>query len=402
MRQLDLVTGGCGFVGRHLVASLLDRGHDLYIVDDLSTGQSPESFLPMRFVAERTADFGNKRRSYAAPDGQRVSFERADMLHALLEQLQLSAKEDAANAHEDDTRPGEKSPTRWPHFADAYHLASIVGGRHKIDGDPLHVSVDLAIDALFFRWVTQKKGRVGRVLYASSSAAYPIGLQAKDGHVALREDMLVMADGTLGQPDMTYGFSKMTGEYLAHLAASRYGIHVACVRPFSGYGEDQDTVYPVPAIAARVAGGEDPVTVWGTGEQGRDFVHIDDCIEAMLRAIERIGDGSAVNIGTGRLTTFLELAGLFLRLDGRPNTQVRPLVDKPVGVSSRYSDPAQMQARLDFFPQVTLEAGMARVLRAARARLAAKATASTGPRRLERSDRISTATDSSHNAGSAP
>src|SRR5262249_23155557 len=108
-----------------------------------------------------------------------------------------------------------------------------------------------------------------------------------DNSIALRED-LISFQGNIGKPDMTYGWSKLTGEYLATLAASRYGIHVACVRPFSGYGEDQDLSYPVPAIADRAAGRENPLTVWGTGKQARDFVYIDDCIEAMLVVIEKV------------------------------------------------------------------------------------------------------------------
>jgi nucleoside-diphosphate-sugar epimerase len=119
------------------------------------------------------------------------------------------------------------------------------------------------------------------------------------------------------------GNSKLTGEYLSRLTASHYGIKVACVRPFSRSGEDQDLTYPTPAIAFRVARGDDPVVVWGTGEQGRDFVHIEDCITAMMRAIDRIHDGSAVNISTGQLTTFLEVAAKFIQLAAGQNARPR-------------------------------------------------------------------------------
>ena len=206
------------------------------------------------------------------------------------------------------------------------------------------------------------------MLYASSSAAYPVNLQKSEGHVALKESMIDFSTGELGQPDMTYGWSKLTGEYLSRLAASQYGIHIACVRPFSGYGEDQDLTYPVPAIAFRVARGDDPVRVWGTGEQGRDFVHIEDCITAMIRAIDRIHDGSSVNIGTGKLTTFLEVARKFVKLDGR-DAGVRPLIGQPVGVQSRYCDPSRMQEVLDWTTEISMEDGFGRVLAAAHERV---------------------------------
>ena len=71
----------------------------------------------------------------------------------------------------------------------------------------------------------------------------------------------------------------------------------------------------VPAIALRVAARQNPVRVWGSGLQGRDFVHIDDCVEACVRACRRISDGSAVNIGTGELVSFRELAALMVELE---------------------------------------------------------------------------------------
>jgi nucleoside-diphosphate-sugar epimerase len=248
-----------------------------------------------------------------------------------------------------------------PAFDYIYALASVVGGRAKIDGDPIGVGIDLAIDSIFFLWMARNQEKIGKVLYASSSAAYPVNLQRREGHVALSESMIDFSTGELGQPDMTYGWSKLTGEYLSRLAASRYGISVACVRPFSGYGEDQDLTYPVPAIAVRVARGDDPVTVWGTGEQGRDFVHIEDCITAMLIAIERIHDGSAVNIGTGRLTSFLEVAATFVRLAGS-RAAVRPMLGQPVGVQARYCDPTRMEQLLGWKPVISLEEGFGRVL----------------------------------------
>jgi nucleoside-diphosphate-sugar epimerase len=263
---------------------------------------------------------------------------------------------------------GESIP-ELPSFDYIFALASVVGGRTKIDGDPIGVAVDLAIDSLFFLWLARNREKVGRVVYASSSAAYPITRQKSEGHVALEEGMIDFDNGELGQPDMTHGWSKLTGEYLSRLAAERYGLKIACVRPFSGYGEDQDLTYPVPAIAFRVARGDQPVTVWGTGRQGRDFVHIEDCITAMWLAVNRIEDGSAVNIGTGVLTSFREATELFLKLDGR-QAKVQPMSDKPVGVQSRYCDPFRMKALLGWEPEISLEKGFRRVLEAAQRRLA--------------------------------
>lgn len=96
-------------------------------------------------------------------------------------------------------------------FGDIYHYAAIVGGRAKIDGDPMMVALDLSIDAEFFYYITRHKP--DRVLYPSSSAAYPINLQTETGAIALAEHNIDF--NNMGQPDMTYGWSKLTGEYLA-------------------------------------------------------------------------------------------------------------------------------------------------------------------------------------------
>ena len=337
-----LVTGGCGFVGRHVVARLVRTGRSVWIIDDLSTGRAPANWLS----ALGLKPFGDGNQHFTHPNGASVTWVEGDLRQVL--------------------RAALHGEVRIPEFGEVFHLAAVVGGRLKIEGDPLSVATDLAIDAEFFNWAIA--ARPERILYASSSAAYPVDLQGENSHVALHEEMIDFTSGRLGAPDMTYGWAKLTGEYLARIAAETYRLKVACVRPFSGYGEDQDESYPIPAIAARAARREDPLTVWGTGQQGRDFVHIEDCVTVMLLALSIIHDGGAINIGSGRLTNFLEVAQLFADLAGyRP--EIRTQTDKPVGVQARYADTSQLRARLQWSPEISLEAGFARVLRAAEQRV---------------------------------
>lgn len=241
-------------------------------------------------------------------------------------------------------------------FDDVFHFAAIVGGRSVIDGDPIKIALDLAIDAEFFHWVTIHKP--ARVLYPSSSAAYPIELQSSINSVQLKESDINFDN--IGKPDMTYGWAKLTGEYLAQTTAIKYGIHVACIRPFSGYGEDQDLAYPIPALAHRVANKSNPIEVWGNGLQGRDFVHIDDVIDAILLALDKISDGSAVNIGSGTLTTFRSIIYLLSQIADY-NPTLKCLIDKPVGVHSRYANISRAQSLLGWQPKISLEEGLRRV-----------------------------------------
>lgn len=358
MRGPVLVTGGCGFVGRHIVSRLIQTNELVWIVDDLSTGQHPDQWLKN---ARRLPGSTEVRIAYEA-DKSLIVFVRADVRAFLREYFLPRASSLLGHLSES------------PRFSDVIHLASIVGGRVAIDRDPITVAADLAIDADLFVWAI--RARPGRILYTSSSAAYPIHLQEVNGAVPLRED-LIRFDGRLGQPDMTYGWSKLTGEYLARLTAQHYGLHVACVRPFSGYGEDQDGTYPIPAIAARAARREDPLVIWGSGKQGRDFVHIEDCVEAMARALHVIHDGTAVNIGSGQVTTFEEVAAMFAGLAGyRP--VIKPLLDMPTGVHRRYADPDLSQRLLNWRPKISLGEGLRRVFRAVSERLGSSTLAYRG------------------------
>lgn len=340
MGKTALVTGGAGFVGRHVTARLLQEGISVWIVDDLSSGQHPRQWLPPDFVLEEERTMLRWRKHE-----QLVVFIESDAILFFAQELGLLK--------------GAAQPL--PFFDYVFHYAAVVGGRAvKIAYDPLAIGVDLAIDSLFFRWLVQVREQVRRVLYASSSAAYPAHLQEYDRAVPLKEEH-VRFDAGLGMPDAIYGWSKLTGEYLARLAASHYGLQVACVRPFSGYGEDQDLNYPIPSIARRAALREDPLIVWGSGQQGRDFVHIDDAVEAMWRAIHEIADGGGVNIGSGKLMTFVEVAQLFADL-AHYRPQIKPLPDKPEGTPLRVSDATLMETTLGWRPQISLAEGLQRVL----------------------------------------
>lgn len=342
--KYHLVSGACGFVGRNLVKRLLKTTSDtLVIVDDLSVGTHPNTWLSeykSSFIKD--AEIINDRMIFLAKDFRSVLM----------------------NLIADENWFQKNYGLNITHFEDVFHFAAIVGGRAKIDGDPMMVALDLAIDAEFFYWVTRHKP--ARVMFPSSSAAYPVNLQGVNGAVALKESDIDFK--SMGQPDMTYGWSKLTGEYLAHIAAKYYDIKVSCVRPFSGYGEDQDLTYPVPAIAARAAKKENPFEVWGSGKQGRDFVHIDDCIDCILMAMENITDGSAINIGSGKLTSFLEIIDLFTDFAGY-KPQIKPLLDKPVGVHSRYSDMSFVNNTFNWKPKISIQEGMRRVYEASVARL---------------------------------
>ena len=112
-------------------------------------------------------------------------------------------------------------------------------------------------------WQSQQK-----TLCFSSSAAYPIKYQREGNYVLLREDMIGF-DEDIGMPDMSYGWAKLTCEYLARLAYEKHGLKSVCYRPFSGYGEDQDDSYPFPSICKRSARQQGSAKLLRSGAAGR-------------------------------------------------------------------------------------------------------------------------------------
>ena len=321
MRKI-LITGGAGFVGRHFVRHFLEAGDQVLIVDPvarLTGGIDPSDGWPLF----DPRDYSN--------------------FHFLKEDCR-----DFFNRVTDSD------------FDYVLHLAAMVGGRLMIEYNPLVVADDLSIDSAYWQWAARAKPQ--RTICFSSSAAYPIKFQREQDHVLLREDMIDFGDD-IGMPDLSYGWAKLTCEYLARVAYERYGLKSVSYRPFSGYGEDQDDTYPFPSICKRALlnRGASEITVWGSGTQMRDFIHIDDCVRGVIATMDRIDNGDALNLSTGVLTSFLTFAGFAARACGY-DPIVRGMSDKPVGVHARGGD-TRKQTKYRFTAEIPFEDGIARAIK---------------------------------------
>ena len=316
MRKI-LVTGGAGFVGRHFVKRFLDFGDEVHAVDivaPLTGGIDPKDGWPL----------------FNPLDYKNFHFHRED------------CRDYFSNVLDDD-------------FDYAFHLAAMVGGRLMIEQNPLAVADDLSIDAEYWQWAINAKPE--KTICFSSSAAYPIKFQRQNDYRLLKED-LISFECDLGMPDMSYGWAKLTHEYLGLLAYEKHGIRSVTYRPFSGYGEDQDDAYPFPSICKRAIAhrGESQLTVWGTGDQMRDFIHIEDCVDGVLQTMDKIDNGDALNLSTGIYTSFKELARQAAQACGY-DPEVIGLSDKPAGVFARAGDTAK-QERYGFRHTISLREGI--------------------------------------------
>jgi nucleoside-diphosphate-sugar epimerase len=315
-----LITGGLGFVGRHFALKFLETDdNQVTIVDNMYSGLR----LDLWYMQPRYVD-----------------------------NLTLV---------QDDLRHWIKNKRNIPsNFDLIIHCAAVVGGRLNIDGDPLVVATDLSIDAEFFNWVV-RGAFLPKVIYFSSSAAYATELQTKNCNCDLAEGLLSFDTSRIGMPDMTYGFAKLAGEYLARFAYQKYGLDVQIYRPFGGYGEDQSFDYPFPSIIRRVLRGENPITVWGSGKQERDFIHIDDIVDAVLHTMKVLKPGEVLNLGTGVGVSFKQLATIAHKILRPDELDFKVVNDplKPEGVFRRVADVHKLETL--YQPKVWLEQGIARV-----------------------------------------
>jgi nucleoside-diphosphate-sugar epimerase len=294
MRKI-LITGGAGFVGRRFCKRFLDAGDHVVCVDPVAPdtgGIHPDKGWPLY----QPCDYANFQ--FAQQDCRQWFKEHSDS-----------------------------------DFDYVLHLAAMVGGRAMIENKPLAVADDLAIDAEYWQWAERVHPK--KTVCFSSSAAYPINYQKEGDYRLLTEDM-IRFDGDLGMPDMSYGWAKLTCEYLARLAYEKHGLKSVCYRPFSGYGEDQDDTYPFPSICKRAMAnvGKDVLTVWGTGDQMRDFIHIEDCVDGVLTTMDKIDNADALNLSTGIYTSFKQFARIAAEECGY-KPEVVGLSDQPAGVFAR-------------------------------------------------------------------
>ncbi len=315
-----LITGGAGFVGRHFVKPLLDLGYEVHCVDNIIKGYGgidPKDGWPL----------------FEPRDYSNFKFYKED------------CRKYFKRVNDDD-------------FDYSFHLAAKVGGRLTIENDPLTVADNLSIDSEFWNWAKLTKPK--KTICFSSSAVYPIKYQRKEGY-KLKEDM-VSFHNEIMEPDSSYGWAKWMCEYLARLAYKKYGIKSVCYRPFSGYGEDQSNAYPFPNIckAALDHKIDRVISMPGGGEQIRDFIYIDDCVQGVLSTMAKIDNAEAVNLSTDVPTKLSDVARVAAQIcDYTP--RILSNNDVPIGVFARVGDNSKLKS-LGYEFKVSLELGIRKVL----------------------------------------
>ena len=299
-----LVTGGAGFIGSNLVRALKERGDDVRVLDNFSTGfRGNLDGVDVEIV-----------------EGELRSYER---VHNAVRGTEL-----------------------------VYHLGAL-GSVPRSVQDPLTsnaVNVDGTLNVL----LAGRDEGVKRVVFASSTSVY-----GTDPPLPTREDQRL-------DPISPYGVAKLAAErYCAAFTRVYEAFETVVLRYFNVYGPRQSPssqyAAVIPLFIAAIAAG-DPVTIYGDGKQSRDFTYVDDAVAATIRAGDAQGaSGQAFNVAGGKPESVNAVADTIGRLLGKP---VERRLEPPRAGDIRDSEADLTAARevLGYEPQVRLEEGLRRTI----------------------------------------
>ena len=307
-----LVTGGASFIGSHLVEQLVDRGADVRVADDLSSGETD---------------------NLAAVEDE-VEFYRGNLKHWRF----------ADEATEGIDR--------------LFHLAADHGGRGYISNYPANCATNMALDNIVFETAVQNG--VEKITFASSACTYPTDIQTE--RKRLQEDMVSFDERGGAYADESYGWAKLMGELSLNSFHEQYGVDASSVRIFTAYGPRENETHAIIALIAKAYAGQEPFQIWGDGEQTRNFAYVDDIVSALMLANEQITDATPVNAGISEYISINEVVEAIFDYMGEEPPEMNYMTDKPVGVRHRAADTTRAEELLGWEPEYTLREGLAETI----------------------------------------
>lgn len=317
-----LITGGCGFIGRALIGTLLrGGGHAIRVLDNLSVGT--------RADLRKVTDFA----------------EMTDI-------VKIGAWSDGVTLFEGDILDMEVVRKSVSGADIVVHLAADTGVGPSVE-DPISDCRTNVMGTLNLLEACRHAG-TGRFVFASSGA--PLGIQTPPLH----EEMAP-------HPASPYGASKLAGEGYCSAYYHCFGVETVVLRFGNVYGEGSGHKQSVVAKFIKQALARERLEIYGDGTQTRDFIHISDLIDAILRAstVPEVG-GETFQVATAQETTVSEMTKTLLAVmqeEGLPEpaTYFGPVRDGDV--MRNYSDTSKAREKLGWASQVSLENGLRRTIR---------------------------------------
>ena len=316
MKQI-LVTGGTGMIGSNLVKRLVADGTGkIRVADNLWRG----------------------RREYL------LSESGQPMIDMDRDFLEVDLRDPAACARAVEG------------IDEVYHLADVVAGIKYVFANQTQVFHDNAlIDTNVLKAATE--AGVKRLIYVGTACSYPQEKQTGvDAPPLVEEDILP------ANPESAYGWSKLMAELQTELYGRETKMQTSVLRLHNVYGTptdySADTSQVIPALIVKaIRYPAEPFVVWGSGNQGRSFIHVDDVVDGLLSMMESSLQNGPIQLGTDCCTTIRELAETVVRVSGK-DIQIRYDVSKPEGDKGRRADSSKAKRILCWEPRVSLEDGL--------------------------------------------
>jgi len=298
-----LVTGGAGFIGSHLVKSLVGKGWDVVVLDDFSSGKMKN--------LERLKGSGSLKTVKGDIRDRKVVGEVLDGVDAV------------------------------------FHLAAFVDPAGSVE-KPLETN-DINVNGTLNVLDGCVKNRVGKFIFVSSAGVYGDG-----NPLPLRETHDL-------RPVSPYTASKISGEYYCKMFFDCYGVSSVILRFFNVYGPGQGANQYAGVITKFVNSGlrGEPLTIYGDGTQTRDFINVEDVVAALLKALDFKSSRTEVfNVCTGKPVSINDLASLVREVLGK-NLEVVHVEPRVGDVLHSYGDPAKAKNVLGFEARTGFEKGLA-------------------------------------------
>jgi GDP-D-mannose 3', 5'-epimerase len=315
-QQSVIVTGGAGFLGSALVKRLVTEGAKVRVLDNLWRGRKENLLWPDGTVAiNLDRDF--QLLDLADSEGCERHLREADLV---------------------------------------FHLADVVAGvqfAFKEQSFIFRQNVLINSNVL----AASRANGIPNYVYVGTACSFPKHLQMADGIAALREEQTYPAE-----PESSYGWSKLMGEYEATLARDTGRLNVGLLRLHNVYGPgasfEPSRSQVIPALIRKaVLFPAEPFVVWGSGRQYRDFIYVDDVVSGLLLVAERGMNQGVIQLGSEKPISVRELAELIVAVSGKPIT---PRFDEaqPEGDRGRVAVCDRARAILGWRPETELRQGL--------------------------------------------
>lgn len=306
-----IITGAAGFIGSHLSAALLERGHRVVGVDNFDV------------FYDRAA----KERNVAAIGEKDFELIEADICDA-------ERMRSIFDAH----RP-----------IGVVHIAALAGVRPSIEAPERYAKVN--VDGLVSVLDAARSVTCRRILFASSSSVY-----GNNRKVPFAET------DDVSEPISPYAATKAAGELICHTYSHLFGQAIAALRFFTVFGPRQRPDLAISKFMRLVAKGE-PIPMFGDGSTSRDYTYIGDIVNGILAAWDRTGEADAgffriYNLGGSHPVTLREMIDAIGRVSGREPT-IKPLPMQPGDVDRTFADLSRSAAELGYEPKTPFEEGLA-------------------------------------------